>query len=211
MNTHLLLILPIRALIRAFLCFAVTAAFAASANGQVYLSFSGGSGSPISMTLAAPIHYTINVAPETSAPLFLFQDVGSMFYWPGGGEVLLTGNLRYSVNGVGDYPMTNISSGVVGGAVGFLDAFLGGGPVEGTSVAPGDVITLSSGTITTNHSFAAAVPESRFYQTYLVDGFANRVSDYTIPEPSTYALFVGLTCISFAGLARRRRRNTSAP
>lgn len=126
MNTHLLLILPIRALIRAFLCFAVTAAFAASANGQVYLSFSGGSGSPISMTLAAPIHYTINVAPETSAPLFLFQDVGSMFYWPGGGEVLLTGNLRYSVNGVGDYPMTNISSGVVGGDVGFLDTFLGG-------------------------------------------------------------------------------------
>src|SRR5688500_5438005 len=60
----------------------------------VPMSFSGGSGSPLTITLSEPVGYTVT-APPFIGVLFDFKRVGNVF----GGTLNVSGTITYTVNG----------------------------------------------------------------------------------------------------------------
>ncbi len=175
------------ALLTTLAALAVSAAY-----GQgVDLTFSGGSGAAIELTIDAPVTYTVTAAPQSFSPYFLFQGTGSPFdkTFSSG-----TGNLTYTItnsSGTTTDTITRVASGDTAGSVTANDSFIAGA-FPGVSV--GDVVTLQSGTFTTDNSFPGAVPANGFYSTFLGDGRGDALSSDNIaaaPEPSTWAMILG--------------------
>lgn len=172
---------------------------ASAAQGAVTLSISGGSGTPLNFTLLQSITYTVveEEEEESMAPLFIFEGTaGSSTYLAGN----LTGDITFSINGIGNYPITQIFSGHTGGDMTADDIYLYGGLYP---LNTGDVITISAGTLTTTESLPDAVPalSGGIAESFLTDGNGVRISPNAVPEPS--AALLGATCI--VGLLRRRR------
>ena len=160
----------------------------------ILLNFSGGSGSPLTITLAQPVTYTIDVAP-TGGILFDFESVANLF----GGTVNLSGTMTYTINGGTPISIDRFSNGTTGGTIAATDFVLFKQPAS--AAALGNVVVLSPGTLTTAINIAAAAPASGSYSAILVDQTGTQVA-VGVPEPAAISLLVfgGLCC-----LARRRR------
>lgn len=171
-----------------------------SAQGQANLTFSGGSGSPFTLTLTQPVTYTVLTSAGTS-PIFLFDGVGNVF---GGGGDAVTGSITYTINGGSPQTINLMASGVTAGSIApddlyFYGAFLG--------VTAGDVVILNAGSVTTNGNVAGAAPLGGAYNTFIIDGSnGNQVSGpgTAVPEPEAIALavFGGIVAL----LVSRKRR-----
>ena len=170
---------------------------AGSARGQANLSFSGGNGSPFSLTLNQPVDFTITTTfGNGSGPFFIFQNVGNLFNQLGSS---VSGNITFSINGGANQPITDIDSGTSGGDVGPNDMYIYGAL---TGANAGDVIHLNAGTITTTGNVAAAPPPNGFYNAFITDENANRVSNI-VPEPQSAALLLA-GGLGFLFLMRKR-------
>lgn len=185
----------------------LVAPFSAS-RAQVNVSFSGGSGSPLTFTLLSPVRYTITTAVTNE--LFLFKGIGNVYP----GYPAITSSLSYSVNSGALRAVTSVNSGATIGALNATDAFVFG-VASFTALGVGDVVTLQ-GAFTTTGNVAAVAPASKAYQTFMFgdntggESIPTRIStdgipvSTTAPEPSTYALMAaGLAAMSV--VARRRR------
>ena len=190
---------------RLLLTIAALAAPLFSVSAQANLSFSGGSGNKLVMTLSGPVQYTINSVSLLQLPTFVFQGTGNIFpsMLPS-----FTGSITYSVNGVGAFALTQMGSGFTGGAVAANDIFLFG-VLQPLPLAVGDVVGLSAGTLTSVSSFAAAAPTSGAYKTFIIeDGGVSRSTlgigtTSVVPEPATFAL-MGVGLLALVAVRARR-------
>ena len=180
------------------LLIACTCAPAAQA-GNASVTFGGGSGSPLSITLSQPISYTVTAAPSVGG-LFDFKGVGNVF----GGSVIVSGTMTYSVNGGAPVSINVGNTGTSMGAIAPNDLLLFHNPLPG-GVALGDTIVLSAGTVTTAVSVPSAAPASGSYSAILVDPNGLQIGTGTaIPEPASLSLLAA--CAGPLVLARRRSR-----
>ena len=197
----------------AALALSALALTAPSANAQANLVFSGGSGSPLSLTLTAPVTYTIITTPTSfSSPLFVFDAVGGTPF----NFSTATATITFSINGGTDQTINRINKSFSGGDVTSDDIYiLGSLP----GVVVGDIVTLSSGTLTTNSNIAVAAPASGSFTTFITNsgGSPMRLSTNGIaganptaaPEPGTLPL-VGMGLISGLGMVKGVRRRKQA-
>jgi hypothetical protein len=168
-------------------------------DAAVTIGITGGSGSPITITLLQPIEYTVTT-DLSFYPVFTFDGAGNLF--PGASAVA-SGSMTYSINGGPSQPINYISSGYSGGDTTPDDlSFLYSSALYGLQA--GDTVVLNAGTFTTTGSPAAATPGVISIETFLINDFGGRISTFgiTVPEPGA-ALLLGLGC---TGMVLRRRR-----
>ena len=184
---------------------AVAAAFvlvSGSARGQANLTFSGGNGSPLSLTLNQPVVYTITTGFSVG-PFFIFQNVGNPFNGMGGDSP--RGTISFTINGGASQEIYTMNSGVNVGVVTADDLVIFGNEPGANA---GDVILLSAGTLTTSGNIQAPPPPNGSYTTFIADGSGNLVSTngIAVPEPQSAALLVA-GGLGFLFLMRRPRRS----
>lgn len=172
------------------------------ASAQANLAFSGGSGAPVTLTLLAPITYTIN-AINPFGYGFAFQGVGAAI----DGQ-FVTGTISYSINGGAPETINVMNSGVAVGDLAANDTFIYNSLFVG-SVNAGDTVLLSAGSITTTGNIAAAAPASGAYNTFMFEDNGTKISNFGIasssaPEPGTLVL---LALGTIGGIVARRRKS----
>jgi hypothetical protein len=182
-------------------CGALLLLAAAHSSAAVVVNFSGGSGSPLSLSIPEPIAYTVTTAAPNLAPVFVIKATGKQVE---SGAHSLAGTVTYSINAGAPRAITAFNSGYDGGSIASTDFFFWG---AFSALAIGDVVTLSTGTLTTTANNAASPPASGSYATFLSDGgVGNQISGAgaTVPEPATMSL---LACGVFLLRRDRRPRN----
>lgn len=191
--------------ISAALAVAALLTLSASAKADVPVQFSGGNGTPITLTLTSPISYTITAAASSgNAPGFVIANTGDIFSNPFP-ALTVTGNITFSINGGGSFTLDtgNISSGHTYGDVTSNDLFfynLSSQP----GVSVGDVVTLSTGYLTTTTN-VAGTGITGDYSTFVSDDNLNQISYdgvTAVPEPSAFAL-LGLAGVGFFFFRKR--------
>ena len=178
-----------------------------STYGQAQLTFSGGNGSSLSVTLVQPISLTItSPVPGGFAPwMFVFDAVGSPPI-NAGTSVTFSSNISFSINSASPRRIEFMDSGVNGGDVTPDDLNI----FHRSSVPAlgiGDMVTLNAGTIMSMFAtIAAPPPADGNYNAFITRGDNRlRVSTYAtpVPEPGSVALAV----IGAAGLIVLMRRS----
>lgn len=183
---------------------------AAPAHAQASLSFSGGNGSPLSITLLAPITYTVTTAGGVRNFVFkgLSADLDRFSF------TSLSGTMAYRINNGAALSFTNINDGASSpdGALAIADAYVFG--QNTTQAQVGDTVTLLSGTLTTSGILNTPAPVSGSYATYVgASGSASRLTNNgtlaaAVPEPGSAALALPILAgmgIVVTARARRRR------
>jgi hypothetical protein len=170
------------------------------------LTFSGGSGAPLQLTLLESISYTVTASGSANdAPVFVFAGVGNIF---SNSFPSATGSMAFSINGGALNPMTTVNSGVASFDVVANDLYVFGA-VPG--VAVDDVVTLMAGTLTTSGSFAGLAPTNGSFTSFLVNGSGNRISTNGVPVGGSVRVSEGgnsaiLLLVSAAAMLALRRR-----
>jgi hypothetical protein len=163
----------------------------ASVRGQANLSFSGGSGSPLSMTLSQSVNYVMTSTIFTT-PTFLFDEVGNVF---GDNIHNVTGNITFSINGGAPQSFSGMNSGITFQSSTANDLYIFDSVASFTI---GDIVTLNAGTLTTTTSVTGAAPAAGSFTTWVTDDLAGQISSngVAVPEPSIGALLAlaGVTC-----------------
>jgi hypothetical protein len=172
----------------------MTAAFAALmifvpiAHGQARLTFSGGSGTPLSTTILTPITYTVNNANcgINNGHFFIFAEAGNPFAV----FFTVTGTISFTANGGEAQPITVEGSGGSATNITPNDIFVYGNRL---GAANGSTVILSAGTVTTNNNAAAARPANGTFTTFLTDGNGVRCSTNGVSAaPPTTAAVVSV-------------------
>ena len=179
------------------------------ACAQAQLTFSGGLGTPLTLTLNAPVVYAITrVGVASSSPFFIFQGVGNVFntYFPN-----VTSTLTFTINGGSAQTIDSAGSGFATGSIASTDAI-----VYGTQpgLAVGDTVVLGAGTLTTVGNYAGAPPAGGSFQTFITDGPGNKLDAVNgvsaVPEPSAWTLLgTGTLGLGMLTLRQRRRAATA--
>lgn len=139
--------------------------YTSAAQAQANLTFSGGNGSPLTITLEHSVTYTINnsqCAGGIPGPFFIFEEVGNPF--PGCCSSV-TGGITFSINGGAAQPITNAQSGFTNNNVSRNDFYVLGST---TSLPTGSTIVLSPGTITTGN-VPGPPPANGSYATFITN------------------------------------------
>src|SRR4051794_8510659 len=123
----------------------------AARAASIPLTFSGGSGSPLTITLPQPVTYSIT-SPPTGGVLFDFKGVGNVI----GGTVNVSGTMTYTINGGAPISINVGSTNVSAGTIAANDLLLNRNPAPGAAL--GDVFVLSAGSVTTAVNIASAAP-----------------------------------------------------
>jgi hypothetical protein len=134
------------------------------AQAQANLTFSGGNGTPLSITLRQSVTYTVNntqCAPVISSPVFVFDEVGNPFL---NNFASFTGTITFSINGGTAQSIIAGNSGFVNGNITANDIYVFGNT---PGVPNGSTVVLSAGTITTSGNVASAPPADGSFTTFL--------------------------------------------
>lgn len=168
----------------------VAAAAASAMAANPSLTFTGGLGTPLVITLETPVSYIATVS-SGSAPAFIFKNVGLIY----NGIFDVTGDITFSINGGPATAITGTQWDFSNNDVTANDFIMFG--AFGT-VTAGDTVTLSAGTITTGTSLPGpTVPSSGTYETFIASEPGNNIGSGTaVPEPAPLALgAVGLVAL----------------
>ena len=175
-------------------------AFVSSVHASmVQVNFSGGSGTPLTITLPQPVSYTVVGSPTGPHALFVFQGTGNMF----SGSLSAGGSLSFTQNAGAPNSIDTAGQFTQGGAITLNDLTLL--DLTFPILSHNDVLLLSAGSVTTTTNIAAAAPPSGLYSTFLTDGNGiNMGAGTAVPEPATLVLsLAGLASLGF--VVRRRR------
>lgn len=171
----------------------ITLALSAVAYGQAIISFSGGNGTPLTLTLLESVSYTVTTSSSSEAPLFDFENLNFLASYSGASSDSLT----FSIDGGAPISANELAPGG-GDTYAFNTGFPG--------VTAGQVVTLNAGSFTVSGDFADAAPAGGSFYTYITDSSGNSISTggLAVPEPSTWALFLlgGLGAFLFARRSR---------
>ncbi len=173
------------------------------------LTFTGGEGSPLSVTLNLPLSFLITTAGDAS-PVLIFQGVGNLF---GQGGIDVTGDITFSINGGDPQNLDSAGSGFPDGAFHANDLYFYGNL---SSLAVNNTVVISAGTLTTTGDFGELAPASGLYSAILADAASsNQISDglEPVPEPATWAT-AGLIAVTLLWTGRHRfinLRNKKVP
>lgn len=149
-------------------------------QAQANLTFSGGNGAPLTITLLNPVTYTINNSactttglPAATGPVFVFDEAGNPFLnsFP---SISSTSTIRYSINGGTAQLITTANSGRA--AVNDRtekDIYVFGNT---QSLPINSTVVLSAGTITTSGNVTAAPPANGSFSTFITNNFGTRCS-----------------------------------
>ena len=176
------------------------------------LTFSGGDGTPLTITLLQPVTFTITSATDAgngNAPFFVFQGVGNLLQGISTG-VTASGTMDFTINNGTPQTITSIYGGVSYGALHSDDAYIWGSL---PGVAVGDVVTLNAGSLTTGSNINVTAPLDGTYSTVIMNAFSTQISSSgtaEVPEPSTWALF-GFGLLGVGLVARYRRQGHALP
>ncbi|MEJ7701592.1 MAG: carboxypeptidase-like regulatory domain-containing protein [Pyrinomonadaceae bacterium] len=172
-------------------------------QAQASLTFSGGNGTPLSITLLRPVTYEISngsclttFGNSNSGPLFLFDEAGNPF---GGTLTNFTGSITYSVNGGTAQSITRGNSGTTSGDRTPNDIFVTGATLQQLNVA--SRIVLSAGTITTTGNVAAAPPANGNFTTFITNNVSTRCSTNGVSAlpPTAASVSVGGRVMTASG------------
>ncbi len=155
-------------------------------QAQANLTFSGGNGAPLSITLLEPVTYTINSTactttglPAATGPSFVFDEAGNPFLnsFPS-----VTGNITFSINGGAAQPITTANSGRATSNDRTPNDIYVFGNTQSLSI--NSTVVLFAGTITTTANIAAAPPASGSFTTFITNNFGTRCSTVSMaPAP----------------------------
>jgi len=198
----------------------VTASSLVATNGlraqTVFLTFSGGGGTPFVISWTTPITYTLTSSTENSGvnPYFVFQSISGIETpvpvdtvgdIPGGGPT-------YSSTGAGAGDGTQTINSFfttnAHGMVGDEDVvFRATSDTTVSYLTMGDVISLTTGHLQTSTNFSGTMPTNGYYNTFITDASyqPNLGSGSAVPEPSAYALIAGAVMLGFATWRRRKQ------
>ena len=181
---------------------------ATHARAQALLTFSGGLGTPLTLTLNAPVTYAITTAGSaSSSPYFIFQGVGNVYNtdFP-----IVSSTLTFTINGGPAQTVDSAGSGFPVRSIAATDVLVYGSQ---PGLAVGDTVVLGVGTLTTTGNYAGAPPAGGSFQTFIADGAGNKLDAVNgvsaAPEPSTWAL-LGAGILGLGGLTLRQHRRAAA-
>lgn len=171
-----------------------------AAQALIPIQFSGGNGTPLTVTFPSPVLFTANEA----VPSLYFGidgvDAGGSYIDSG-----LSGDLTVSYNGGSAVQIDGSQGNYSGGPLAPDNLFFWAGSLTSPGAAAGDTFLLSAGSFTTS-SNVAGVLTSGLYDIYITSGdaFPYDITVSSVPEPSTYALCLGLLGLGLAIWRRRR-------
>lgn len=170
------------------------------ASTSVYLDFEGGSGSQLSITIGTQLQWTIDENNVDGGCYFMIHDAGDIL---GNTTANLTATNNFNINGEDTYNFWRLRSGLVYNYATANDLYFYA--QDGTfHLSEGDVVTLTSGTLTTTTNVASAAPADGYYDIDIFDNEVNLIS--TVPEPSLYASGAGIASLLLVTAARRRKK-----
>ena len=197
------------------LALGVAVLLAPSAHAQATLTFTGGNGTPLTFTLAAPVQYTITTAAST-LPIFNF--VGANAGIPVTAASTGSGTITYTLTsgGVTGAPVTiNYGGGnFSGGNIAATDLNFGNNS-SFANLSVGNIITLSAGTFTTSFTTPGR-PANGTFTTFVTATNGARISSNgvaavtAVPEPGEWAT-MGMAGAGLCGLMIRARRKKASP
>lgn len=172
-----------------------------------FLDFSGGNGTPLTITFDTPIVFDVTVAPTREAPFFVIGGLGDLFQT---GQRSITSTASFDINGGTAYGLDTIGSALSFADLSADDVYLYNSSQVGsysTAISLGDRIVLRAGTITTAGNFDGDAPTQGFYDVFMLQNDGAKISTgVAIPEPATTALWLGGLGLVGAVIYRRRTR-----
>lgn len=166
-------------------------------SAQVTINFSGGGGTPLTVTLPNAITFTRTDADTKGNLYFIIPSL------TGGGTSFSSASSTYTVqvNGGAPVALTNIQ-----GAYGVSGFILG---QSGIATYNGDTVVLNAGSFTTSANYAGTYT-SGSYNIHIVDSNTGAIESAAavsaVPEPSTYAAIFGAMALGAVAVIRQRRR-----
>ncbi|HEX9929258.1 MAG TPA: carboxypeptidase-like regulatory domain-containing protein [Pyrinomonadaceae bacterium] len=160
----------------------VLAIFIPAVQAQAYLTFEGGNGAPLTITLQQTVTYTINNSNcSGGGPVFIFDGAGDPFQ---GLFLPVTGTITFFINGGTAQPITSAASGVTANNISPNDIFIFGAQ---TGAPNGSTIVLNAGTVMTTSNAAGPTPANGSYPTFITEGNGVQCSENGIATGVTAA------------------------
>lgn len=160
----------------------VLAIYIPVAQAQANLTFEGGNGSPLKITLLQTVTYTINNSQcAGGGPVFIFDEAGNPFL---GSFLPVTGTMTFFINGGTAQSITSTASGVTANNISPNDIFVFGAQTGATN---GNMVVLNAGTVMTTSDVAGPKPENGSYATFITDGNGFQCSDNGVATAVTAA------------------------
>lgn len=142
----------------------VLAIYIPAAKAEANLTFSGGGGAPLSITLQSSVSYTLTSACRNPVPIF--KAVGNPF---ANSFPLVSGSMTYSINGGAARPLTVANSGITFGDIAPNDILINYPTGGGDPILPiGTTFVINPGTLTSNTNAPGVRPPNGSYTTFLV-------------------------------------------
>jgi hypothetical protein len=160
----------------------VLATYIPAVQAQANLTFSGGNGTPLTITLQQSVTYTIITAQcePVYSPYFFFKSTGN--YFPVGEHV--SGTITYFINGGTARQIIGAGSGTSGFATSPNDTYLFGS-LPGAPI--GSTVVLSAGTLTTRNNFNGVPPINGSFTTFMTNNLGFKCSNNGIAVTPTAA------------------------
>lgn len=178
--------LKLQILIAAIIVFAF---YVPPAEAQANVTFSGGNGTPLTITLQRSVLYTINNAAcegSNIRPRFILDEASNAFdsSFPSA-----TGTINYTVLSTGNSQGFDVvNSGINFGAITANDIYFYNQGV--INIPAGSRIRLNAGTLTTINNFAGAPPANGSFTTFIAGTNAIRCSADGIPEATSASVSI---------------------